>query len=147
MAEGKVLTIHRVHEDGGPAEQLETAEIKTDFGMTGDYRSGHNPKRQITMVSDEVLRAVEEQLGVPVLPGTSRRQFMVTGLDLNELIGHEFRIGDVVLKGERECAPCQRMEEEIGPGARDALVGRGGLCCRVLAGGQIRSGDAIIPIG
>lgn len=145
MTEGKVLSIHRVHADGERAEELREADIKADFGMTGDYRSGHNPKRQITLVSDEVLRAVEEVLGVPVLPGASRRQIMVTGLDLNALIGREFRIGAVVLRGEMECAPCQRMEEEIGPGAREALIGRGGLCCRVLTGGTISAGDPVVP--
>jgi MOSC domain-containing protein YiiM len=36
------------------------------------------------------------------------------------------------------------MEETIGPGAREALEGRGGVRCFVLAGGELRVGDPLI---
>jgi MOSC domain-containing protein YiiM len=36
------------------------------------------------------------------------------------------------------------MEETLGRGAVAAMYGHGGLCCRVLAGGTLSVGDAVI---
>jgi MOSC domain-containing protein YiiM len=36
------------------------------------------------------------------------------------------------------------MEETIGAGARNALEGRGGVRCFVLAGGELAIGDSVV---
>jgi MOSC domain-containing protein YiiM len=52
---------------------------------------------------------------------------LVSGIDLNGLIGKAFAVGGVEFSGSEECAPCYWMEEAIGPGAHEWLKGRGGL--------------------
>ena len=65
---------------------------------------------------------------------------MVSGIDLNELIGCEFEIDGVRFYGAEECAPCRWMDRSIGPGAREYLKGRGGLRARILTSGTLRCG-------
>jgi MOSC domain-containing protein YiiM len=68
----------------------------------------------------------------------------VRGVRLNDLLGQRIRIGGVRVFVETPCDPCARMEETIGAGAREALQGRGGVRCHVLAGGELCIGDPIV---
>jgi MOSC domain-containing protein YiiM len=143
MGPGEIVSIHFVRENGGRATKVDAAQVRTDFGIPEDYRSGTNRRRQITMIEEEALADAARILGRPVPDGASRRQVVVRGLDLNTLIGHAIRIGDVVLAIERYCAPCQRMNEELGPGGRDALRWKAGVTCRVVNGGTLRVGEKV----
>jgi MOSC domain-containing protein YiiM len=64
---------------------------------------------------------------------------------LNHLVGREFTVGDVRLRGIRLCEPCAHMESLSKPGARKALRHRGGLRAEILESGTIRAGDAVVP--
>jgi MOSC domain-containing protein YiiM len=68
---------------------------------------------------------------------------MVRGIVVNELIGQNLRLGHILVRVEDKCNPCNNMEKRIGPGAKDAMNGRGGIRCRVIEGGELRVGDKI----
>lgn len=141
MAE--VVSIHRVAERNGPAEALEQAVVRTGYGIEGDWRSRERTSRQVTLIEEEALHAAERTLGVPVLPGTSRRQVVVRGVSLNPTLGKTLQIGDLVLEVTELCDPCSNMERTIGPGGQAALGDRGGICARVVRGGVLRIGDPV----
>lgn len=141
---GEVVSIHLVRQREGAVEETEHAVVQTNYGLEGDWRSRRNRAGQLTLIEAEVLDEVGRLVGSPVLPGTSRRQIVVRGVKLNELIGQRIRIGAVRLFVETPCDPCSRMEKTIGMGAREALEGRGGVRCFVLAGGELQVGDPII---
>ena len=75
---------------------------------------------------------------------TLRRNVVVSGIPLIALKGRRFRIGDVLLEGTDPCDPCSRMEAALGAGGYNAMRGMGGLCARILEGGSLRLGDAVI---
>ena len=139
----EVVSIHRACARDAPAESLTSAEIRTEFGLEGDFRS-QRPGRHVTLIEEETLRAVGERLGIAIPPGASRRQIVVRGMALNATVGQTLRVGEVVLAVTSRCDPCVKMEGKIGPGARAALADRGGVCARVLAGGRLRVGDAVV---
>jgi MOSC domain-containing protein YiiM len=117
--------------------------VRTNYGLEGDWRSRRNRGGQLTLIEAEALEEVGLLVGSSVPPGASRRQVVVRGVKLTNLIGHRIRIGAVRLFVETPCDPCSRMEETIGLGAREALEGRGGVRCFVLAGGELHVADAI----
>jgi MOSC domain-containing protein YiiM len=141
---GEVVSIHIVRQRDGAAESVERATVQTNYGLEGDWRSRRNRHGQLTLIEAEVLEEVGRFLGSHVPSGASRRQVVVRGIKLNDLIGQRVRIGAVRVFVETPCDPCSRMEETIAAGARKALEGRGGVRCFVLAGGELRVGDPII---
>ena len=140
---GEVVSIHLVRQRNGAAEAVDQATVQTNYGLEGDWRSRRNRNGQLTLIETEVLDDVGHLLGTPIPAGASRRQIVVRGVKLNDLLGQRLRLGAVRVFVETPCDPCSRMEETIGGGARKALEGRGGVRCFVLAGGELRVGDAI----
>jgi MOSC domain-containing protein YiiM len=140
---GEVVSIHLVRQRHGAAEAVERATVQTNYGLLGDWRSRRNRSGQLTLIEAETLAAVEQLMGSSIVPGASRRQVVVRGVDLNALMGQRLRIGNVHVFVETPCDPCSRMEETIGSGARNALEGRGGVRCFVLAGGELAVGDVV----
>ena len=139
---------------GGPRGEhglvpVERIECHAGRGIVGDRFYGHREdfKGQITFFSGEVAEAVRAELGVPSIePGLFRRNVLVEGVDLNALVGKRFQIGEVEFSGSEECSPCYWMDQAIAPGAHKALIGRGGLRCRILRSGVLSCGDHTMEV-
>lgn len=115
--------------------ECDQVECVAGKGIIGDrfFDYKENYKGQITFFSLEVFEALCQELGVMnVNPSAVRRNVVVSGVDLNSLIGQEFEIQGVHFKGSSECSPCFWMDEAIGPGAEAFLKGQGGLRARIL---------------
>lgn len=102
-----------------------------------DYKPDYNG--QITFFSLEIFAALQRELGLPeARPEAARRNVLVTGVDLNALVGIEFTLQGVRFFGTEECRPCYWMDRALGPGANAWMRGRGGLRARILSDGIIR---------
>lgn len=123
----------------GEIELVEGKGIKGDrfYGWKSDY------KGQVTFIDLDVIARIREHAGNPSLNASAfRRNVVVEKLDLNSLIGTEFRFGDTLLLGTEECRPCYWMDEACGkPGTEELMKGRGGLRCKILEGGKISLGE------
>ncbi|MEK7341409.1 MAG: MOSC domain-containing protein, partial [Candidatus Binatota bacterium] len=62
---------------------------------------------------------------------------------LNHLVGRDFKVGAVTLRGIRLCEPCAHLENLSRKGVQRGLIHRGGLRAHILTGGTIRLGDTI----
>ncbi len=141
---GRLLAIARKAKSHAPMEEIPTADISIEFGIAGDFR-GSSKRRQITVLAIEDWRAAVESIGCSGLPWTTRRaNLLVENMALPRRIGARFSIGDVVLEVTEETEPCARMEKARA-GLRAALTPewRGGVCCRVITGGQIAPGAEV----
>jgi len=141
MAE--VVSIHIAGERNGPAQELSSAEVVTDYGIDGDWRSRPGNSRQLTLIEEEALLATGRELRFTVPDGASRRQVVVRGLTLNATVGKTLRLGSVLVAVTALCHPCENMERTIGPGAQLAMANRGGVSARILQGGTLRAGDQV----
>ncbi|AOS46176.1 MOSC domain protein [Lacunisphaera limnophila] len=128
-----------------PVREVPQIECIAGRGLKGDRFFDHQPdyKGQVTLFSTEVFAELRAAVNLPeASPAALRRNLLVTGADLNELIGAEFELQGVRLLGTEECRPCYWMDEALGPGAEAWLRGRGGLRCRILSDGWLRAQPA-----
>jgi MOSC domain-containing protein YiiM len=139
---GHLLAIARAPVKRGPLMTLQEAGVGVTEGVDGDAR-GTRQGRQVTVVFREGWDAACRELGVE-LPWTTRRaNLLVEGVAVPRE-GKRLVIGSLVLEVTQETQPCQVMEAAH-RGLRAALTPdwRGGVCCRVIAGGTIRVGDPV----
>lgn len=130
----------------GALQSVAEAEVKVGSGLVGDHYNGPGDgKRVVSMIQAEHLPAVAAMLGkATVSPFDTRRNMLVSGVNLLALKGRTFAIGEAVFAYTGPCAPCGRMDENLGPGGFQAMRGHGGIITRVLKPGTIRVGDAVI---
>ena len=121
--------------------EVESVECVAGHGIRGDrffdYRD--NYKGQITFFAEEVYRALCDEFGVyDRTASVLRRNAISRGVDLNALIGGEFEVQGLRLRGVEECRPCYWMNQAFAPGSEKFLRGRGGLRARILNDGELR---------
>ena len=127
--------------------EADEVEAVTGKGLVGDRYAGSSGKRGITLIQAEHLPAIAALAAhTAVAPATLRRNLVVDGIPLLALKDRRFRIGEVVLQGTGPCDPCSRMESALGAGGYNAMRGMGGICARIVEGGTIRRGDAVVAL-
>jgi len=147
---GTVELIALTAEAEGPMRAVSAAEAVEGRGLLGDrYERGagtfSDPRGRgydLTLVEAEALEELSSK-GVELAPIEARRNLVVRGIALDELIGRRFRVGEVECFGQRRCEPCSHLERLTQPGVLRGLVHRGGLRADVLSSGQIRPGDRV----
>jgi len=126
--------------------ELTSAMAHQDLGLEGDHRLKKTPGsgRQVTLISQEYIDMISHYLGgKAVYPNTLRRNLVVKNINLSALRYQQFQIGDAIFEAGALCHPCQRMEAALGKGGIAAMMGHGGLCCKVIKTGEIKIGDAV----
>ncbi|HKR71824.1 MAG TPA: MOSC domain-containing protein [Streptosporangiaceae bacterium] len=127
----------------GPSEALagvESVAALAGKGLKGDRQfceEGARPGGALTLIEAEAL----EDVGLS--GAESRRQVVVRGVRLNDLVGKRFRVGSVECVGVELCEPCLHLQKLTRPGIIKDLIHRGGLNADILTDGQITVGDAV----
>lgn len=127
--------------------EVDSVECVEGRGLVGDryFDFADDYKGQLSLISTEAIEALELELSIKVEDRSAfRRNVVVSGVDLNALVGQDFRIGTVELRGVEQCKPCFWMDEAIGEGAFSALGERGGLRCRIAKSGLLKTGPAVL---
>ena len=119
---------------------------KIGSGLEGDHFKGSlSGKRQVTLIQKEHLDVVANILQKETIdPALTRRNIVVSGINLLSLKSQKFKIGEAILETTGICAPCNRMEENLGPGGYNAMRGHGGITARVIQDGEIHLHDTVI---
>ena len=152
MSQGKVVSIHIAAVAAAPIKSVAEVMALAGCGLEGDryaaklgtFSNDPGSGRDVTLIESEALDALKRDYQVELEAGESRRNIVTRGISLNHLVGKEFRVGDVVLRGTRLCEPCAHMEKLTLKGALRGLIHRGGLRAEIVKGGTIRVGDSVI---
>jgi MOSC domain-containing protein YiiM len=99
--------------------------------------------REVTLIEAEALDALGRLHGLALGVDEHRRNLTTRGVKLLDLLGKQFRIGEVVLEGVKDCPPCEHLESLTGKPVIRGLVSSGGLRARIVQGGTLRVGDTI----
>lgn len=135
---------------GVDMDAVDAVEAFAGRGLLGDrYNAARNGsgKRGITLIQAEHLPVIAALSGHrAVAPTMLRRNLVVEGIPLVALKDRRFRIGEVLLEGTGPCDPCSRMESALGHGGYNAMRGMGGICARIVEGGTVHRGDAVVAL-
>ena len=150
MWKGKIVSIHISPVKGQSMQSISEAHavpgkgLEGDryFNQTGTYSEKPGNGRQVTLIEIEVIEALKEQ-GTTLTPSDARRNLVTSGVPLNRLVGKEFKVGEVTLKGIRLCEPCDYLAKLTTPEVLTALLHRGGLRADIISEGIIRVGDPV----
>ena len=143
---GRVVAIHVAAAEGAAMQAVPSAECRADFGIVGDRYARSGSKGQVTLVAAEQIADAARSLGRPIEAGATRRNVTIEGIAL-PAPGARVELGGVLLEITGPAEPCDLMNRCIAQGAREALVGRGGVRARVLRGGMLRVDDAVSANG
>lgn len=150
---GRVEGIFIAPAEGALMVALDRARVVAGRGIEGDRYfdgRGHYSQvppltgRRLTLIAAESLEALERDTGIVMLPNECRRNLVTRGINLDDLIGTRFRIGEIECYGERFCPPCGYLETLLGrPGVNRGLTDRGGIRAEILLDGAITLGDVV----
>lgn len=124
-------------------EEVDSITCVAGRGIENDRFFDYKPdyKGQITLFDWAVYERVREEIVKGELhPMAFRRNVVVQGVDLNELIDQRFKLGELELTGSCECSPCYWMDQACAPGTHEFLKGQGGLRARIVQGGELKPG-------
>lgn len=145
--DGRVEAIFVTSDHGELPAPVQRVQARGGRGLEGNryYWSGGDapPGRAVTLVAVEAMDAVASEGDVSIEPAATRRNVLTRGININELVGKRFRIGEVVCEGVELCEPCSHLESMTQPGAIKALVHRAGLNADILNDGEISVGDTV----
>jgi len=126
-----------------PMVRVDEVECVAGRGLRGDRYFGAEPghRGQVTFFAREVWEDLCATFGVTDRDaGSFRRNVIVSGADLESLVGREFTVQGVRFAGVEPANPCHWMNVAFHDGAEKALAGRGGLRARILENGVLRAG-------
>ena len=135
--------------DTHPLVEVARIECVAGRGIRGDryFDFQENYKGQITFFSSEVFENLSRNFELfDKSAGVLRRNVIVSGIDLNELIGEEFVIQGVRFRGTMHCKPCYWLDQAFTGGTEQFLENNGGLRAQILTDGTIAVGDAELSV-
>tara|TARA_B100000945_G_scaffold134178_1_gene107136 strand:- start:244 stop:720 length:477 start_codon:yes stop_codon:yes gene_type:complete len=149
---GTVISTNSSTDGGIPKFQKDFIEIYK-YGVVGDFHSGkynfhankNNINRQITIVSNEILKLINESIGEKLFPGSLGENILVEGLGYLENIenGTKIKFGkNVILEITDQNQPCSTLNS-IDKRILKLIIGKRGLLAKVINTGMIKKGDKV----
>lgn len=143
---GLVERISIARLSGGDQEAPLSVRAWAGRGLEGDRHllpeAEMNSLGNLTLIERASFDHLRE-VGIVLNEDELRRNLVVSGMELNPLVGSEFTVGDVRCLATELCEPCRYIEKRTRQGVLKALVGRGGLRARILTDGVISVGDCV----
>jgi len=116
------------------------------FNSAGTFTGDHRRDSEVTLIAVEDLSAMARETNVSLQPGDARRNVVTEGVDLRTLVGREFRLGLVRLRGVRLSEPCRHLAKLTDDRVLRGLVHRSGLQAAILDEGMLRVGDPVVVL-
>ena len=136
---------------GGPQVEQDQVAVVAGAGIEGDRYFGRHeePGQNLTLVEAEEIESFLTEHKRPYDLSVTSRNLVTRGVRLNDLLGREFHIGEVKLRGFELCEPCLELGTVLASPQLVAarvvkhFVHRAGLRADVLTGGTIARGAKV----
>ena len=148
--QGSVKDIFIAPQSAQAMVSVSTVRAFADRGLEGDrfFRDSWDAVKRsdkaVSLIEDEILELAAKEIDVGAIGILTRRNIVTRGVPLIELLGQEFTVGNVRMRGIRLFEPCGHLVAVTKlPSIFKALEHRSGLKAAVVSDGIIRTGDAI----
>ena len=143
---GKVVEIGIANIKGNQIQNVNKVEALKGRGLQNDRKFSENnqKKRQVTLIEIENINHFNNVSNTNIHPVDFRRNIITENVRLNELVGKEFFVGNIKLKGHDLCRPCKYLQDKLKQNNFvKEFLHKGGLRCEILTTGKINVGDII----
>ena len=145
------MTVERIYlaaQPGTPQTEVRSINVIAGAGIEGDRYFGaqDEPGQNITLVEAEEIEAFGAEVGLRLDLSCTRRNLVTRGVRLAELVGKEFAVGNVRMRGVELCEPCLGFGDRLASAKlpRAAVVKRffhrAGIRANILNSGTIAVG-------
>ncbi len=149
-----VECIYICPESGADQVIQKNIELVAGQGIIGDRNYGLSkwPGQNLTLIEAEEIESFIQEQNLKYDLSMTRRNIITRGVRLNDLVGKEFMIGEVRLKGVELCEPCSSLGNALSSSSLSPknvvkrFHQRGGLRVDVLTSGAIVVGAKIFGI-
>ena len=143
---GKVVEIGIANIKGNQIQKVNEVEAIKGKGLQNDRKFSENnqKERQVTLIEIENINHFNNISNTNIHPVDFRRNIITQNVRLNELVGKEFFVGNIKLKGHDLCRPCKYLQGKLKQNNFvKEFLHTGGLRCEILTSGKINVGDII----
>ena len=145
---GKILNLLISKDPQSPMQNVNQIVLEEHKGIFGDRyynqigtysnKGKIEPDRDVTLIEIEKIIALNKEHNLNITVEDFRRNIVVTNCDLNSLVGKEFQIGEVLLKGIRLCEPCEYLSDKLNEEKTlTQMIQKAGLRAQIIKGGSI----------
>ncbi len=140
---GRIAAICISEQKGTQKHDVGRATLKAGHGLVGDSHAG-SWHRQVSLLAAEEIEAFAKRGGLTLAHGAFGENLVVSGLDLTGVsVGTRLVCGEAILEVTQIGKECHH-DCEIRTIVGDCIMPREGVFAKVLRGGEIASGDAIV---
>ena len=153
---GKVESIYIAADSGDPVVPINEAYLEAGKGIVGDRyhaaaskalaEGGGTPDNQLTLIASEELDSFLERHDSDLDRGAFRRSVVTRGVDLNAMVGKQFKVGEAVCEGVELCEPCAWLARHVHEAVIPDLVHKAGIRAVITDSGKVRPGSSIQPL-
>ena len=119
---------------------INQAYLEKGKGIVNDryYGNFKEKKEQVTLINIEEINNFNNQLNLSIDPKDFRRNIIVSGINLNELINEKIKINEVILKIHEICQPCKYLQNKLKiPNLVKMLVNKSGVRAEIIKSGYL----------
>ena len=125
------------------------AYLEKNKGIVNDryYENFKNKKEQVTLIDIEEINLFNKLVGQDIDYKDFRRNIIVSGFKICEMIGQKIKINNSILKIHEICQPCNYLQKKLNsPNLIKRLINKSGVRAEILSSGNIGVGSKIIKI-
>ena len=146
---GKIEAISITNTSEANTFYVNQAYLEKGKGIVNDryYGNFKEKKEQVTLISLEEINKFNRQINQNIEPKDFRRNIIVSGVDLNQLINKQIKINNITLKIHEICQPCKYLQDQLKiQSLVKILVNKSGVRAEIITSGMLSVGDKIQKI-
>ncbi|HIC94198.1 MAG TPA: MOSC domain-containing protein [Anaerolineae bacterium] len=141
---GQIVAVCASQRRTDPKKDIGEGYLRKDYGLVGDAHAGLSI-RQVSLLALEDIEQANREHGISAGPGDFAENITTRGLDLLSLpIGARLRAGEALLEVVQIGKDPSLAHTYSFQGV--SILPTRGIFCRVIQGGWVKKGDAIVPV-